>query len=384
MDENRLKYLLERYQANECTPAEQEELDEWFHTWNPGAGGMQKWLEEAGSAHALSDELYTDFRNRLIAPAKRNKRVGWYAVAAAAAVLAAFVVLFYPKQQPAQPQAQHDSQQQPAYTIRPGGNIAVLTLADGSEIKLSDSGSVHIATQSNMEISRLQPGSITYRSQQGPSANQPAAYNTLTTPRGGKYSLTLADGTRVMLDAGSSIAYPVVFTGKERRVEITGQAYFEVVHNANQPFRVRVNGHLVEDLGTAFNINAYAEEQAVKTTLVEGALKVIKEDQSLVLKPGQQAIVKQHIQLNKKVNIQQEIAWKNGEFRFERMNVHGMMQQIARWYNIEVSFANEVDQIYLTGIFSRKEELQNILEALEATGKIAFQVVGNKVIVSVP
>ncbi len=383
MNEHRLKYLLERYQANECTPAEQEELDEWFHGWNPGMGGMQKWLQEAGSANALSDELYTDFRNRLLPPAKRNTRVVWYTVAAAAVLLATFIILFYPKKHPSeQSLAQRDSQQQQANTIRPGSNKAVLTLADGSEIALSDSGNVHIATQNNTEIRRLQSGSIAYHAVQGRADEQPPVYNTLTTPRGGKYSLTLADGTLVTLDAASSISYPVVFTGKERRVEITGQAYIEVVHNAARPFRVSVNGQLIEDLGTAFNVKAYADEQAVKTTLIEGSLKVIKDNQSLVLKPGQQSIVKHDIRLNKDVNIQEEIAWKNGEFRFERVNVKGIMQQIARWYNIEVSYKKEVDHVYLSGVFSREEEMKHILEVLEATGKVAFQIIDNKVIVS--
>jgi ferric-dicitrate binding protein FerR (iron transport regulator) len=382
MNEDRLKYLLERYLANECSPAEQEELDEWFHTWNPGIGGMQRWLEEAGNAEALSNELYTDFSNRLLPPAKRNRRVGWYAVAAAAAVLAVFIILFYPTHRPNQSLAQRDAQQQPANTIRPGSNKAVLTLADGSQIALSDSGNVHIATQNNMEVRRRQPGSISYHSMQGPANDQQPVYNTLTTPRGCKYSLTLADGTVVTLDAASSISYPVVFTGKERRVAITGQAYIEVVHNAAQPFRVSAKGQLIEDLGTAFNVKAYTDEQAVKTTLIEGALKVVKDDQSLVLTPGQQAIVTHAIRLNNNVNLQEEIAWKNGEFRFERVNVKGIMQQLARWYNIEVSYKNEVDHIYLSGVFSRKEEMRNILEVLETTGKVAFQLVGNKVIVT--
>lgn len=278
--------------------------------------------------------------------------------------------------------AQRDAQQQPANTIRPGSNKAVLTLADGSQIALSDSGHVHIATQSNTEIRRLQPGSIRYHSMQGPANDQRPVYNTLTTPRGGKYSLTLADGTVVTLDAASSITYPVVFTGKERRVEITGQAYIEVVHNAARPFRVSAKGQLIEDVGTAFNVKAYTDEQAVKTTLIDGALKVVKDNRSLVLKPGQQVIVTHNIRLNNHVNIQEEIAWKNGEFRFERVNVKGIMQQLARWYNIEVSYKNDVDHIYLSGVFSRNEEMRNILEVLETTGKVAFKIVDNKVIVS--
>ena len=388
MNEDRLKYLLERYLANECSPEEQEELDEWFHAWNPGTTGMQSWLQEAGGAEALSGELYADFRERLLSPAKRNKRAGWYKVAAAAAVLAALIILFYPKQQQTRQEMVQDPTHlqpiQPAHAIKPGTNKAVLKLADGSEIILSDSGNAHIATQNNTEIQRHQQGGIAYHAAQGQAADKPPVYNTLTTPRGGKYTLTLADGTVVTLDAASSITYPVVFTGKERRVEITGQAYFEVVHHAAQPFRVSAKGQLIEDIGTAFNVNAYADDPFIKVTLAEGLVDVSNKAEKVTLAPGQQAIVKdgEDKMRVKAVNVEETVAWKNGWFIFHQESLQNIMKQAARWYDAEIVVEGAPINKKFGGNISRYKEIAELLENLKLTGGIHYRIEGRKVILT--
>ncbi|NII29317.1 DUF4974 domain-containing protein [Pseudoflavitalea sp. X16] len=388
MNEDRLKYLLERYLANACSPEEQSALDEWFHSWNPGTAGMQDWLQEAGGAKALSEELYADFRERLIPPAKRNKWAGWYKAAAAAAILIALVILFYPKQKrPGDQTAQHGSgvqSAQPAHDIKPGSNKAVLKLADGSEIVLSDSGNTHIATQNNMEIQRLQRGSIAYTASQGQEDDTPPVYNTLTTPRGGKYTLTLADGTVVTLDAASSITYPVAFTGKERRVEITGQAYFEVVHNTVRPFRVSAKGQLIEDIGTAFNVNAYADDPFIKVTLAEGLVDVSNKVEKVSLVPGQQAMVKdgENKMRVKMVNVEETVAWKNGWFIFHQESVQNIMKQAARWYDAEIVVEGAPINKKFGGNISRYKEISELLENLKLTGGIHYRIEGRKVILT--
>lgn len=384
MNEDRLKYLLERYQSNECSPEEQQELDEWFHTWNPGTAGMQQWLREAGGAQALSEEMYADFRERVAPPARRRSGAVWYKVAAAAAVLIVLLIVFYPKGQREVQLAQHESNKQatqPANDIRPGSNKAVLKLADGSEIVLSDSGNSHIATQSNTAIERLQTGGIAYQVAQEQADDKPPVYNTLTTPRGGKFTLTLSDGTVVTLDAASSITYPVVFTGKERRVEITGQAYFDVVHNAAKPFHVSAKGQLIEDLGTAFNVNAYPDDPFIKVTLVEGLVDVSNEQEKASLVPGQQAMVKdgESKMRVKVVNVEETIAWKNGWFIFHHENLQNIMKQAGRWYDAEIVIDPALMNKKLGGNISRYKEISELLENLKLTGGLDYRIEGRKV-----
>jgi transmembrane sensor len=384
MNEERLKYLLERYRSKECSPGEQEELDAWFHTWNPGTAGMRNWLQEAGSAEALTEELYADFRERVAPPAKRKRGVVWYKVAAAAAVLIALLIVFYPKQQRDGELAQADNRKEaakPVHDIKPGSNKAVLKLADGSEIILSDSGNAYIATQNNTEIQRLQSGGIAYQAGQEQGDNKPPVYNTLTTPRGGKFTLTLSDGTVVTLDASSSITYPVVFTGKERRVQITGQAYFDVVHNGSKPFHVEAKGQLIEDLGTAFNVNAYADDPFIKVTLVEGLVDVSNDREKVSLVPGQQAMVKdgESKMRVKVVNVEETVAWKNGWFIFHQESLQNMMKQAGRWYDAEIVIEPAIVNKKLGGNISRYKEISELLENLKLTGGIDYRIEGRKV-----
>ncbi|MBO9566958.1 MAG: FecR domain-containing protein [Niastella sp.] len=384
MNEDRLKYLLERYQANECSPEEQAELDEWFHAWNPGTANMRNWLQEAGSAEALTEELYADFKERVAPPAKRKGVAVWYKVAAAAAVLIVLLIVFYPKQHGGGELAHTDKNKQatrPVHDIKPGSNKAVLKLADGSEIVLSDSGNAHIATQNNTEIQRLQSGGIGYQAVQDLTDDQPPVYNTLTTPRGGKFTLTLSDGTVVTLDAASSITYPVVFKGRERRVQINGQAYFDVVHNAAKPFHVEAKGQLIEDLGTAFNVNAYSDDPFIKVTLVEGLVDVSNDMEKVSLVPGQQAMVKdgESKMRVKVVNVAETVAWKNGWFIFHQENLQNIMKQAGRWYDAEIVLDPAIMNKKLGGNISRYKDISELLENLKLTGGIDYKIEGQKV-----
>jgi transmembrane sensor len=263
--------------------------------------------------------------------------------------------------------------------IAPGNTKAMLILANGQKIELNAAASGTVAKQSNTTIRKTNDGRIIY---DGDSKDM--LYNTAITPRGGKFDLTLADGTKVTLDAASSIKYPVSFTGNERKVEITGQVYFEVAHNAAKPFRVLTKGQTIEVLGTHFNVNAYDDEPAIKTTLLEGSVKVNYLGENVLLKPGQQASVKNGIS-NIHVNaIDPElvIAWKNGLFRFNKTDLLSVMRQISRWYDMEVIYPETLKNTDLfEGSTLRSTNVQRILKQFEVTGHVKFEVDGNKIIV---
>src|SRR5699024_7437317 len=258
--------------------------------------------------------------------------------------------------------------------IMPGGNKAVLTLANGTKVGIDSTHNGKLAGQGNMNVVKIGSGLLAYQSgmlkAQNPKykANSIVRYNTLTIPRGGQYQLTLSDGTKVWLNAGSSIRYPIAFNGKERRVEMTGEAYFEVVHNEKQPFKVLVNGEVIEDLGTRFNVNAYADEPAMKATLLEGAIKV----KSQILRPGEQAVIADgQMDILKEVNTDNSVAWKNGYFAFNNANLETVMRKLARWYDIEVVYKhgieNKSSMQQFSGRIGRDLTLSQILNGLKQT-----------------
>jgi ferric-dicitrate binding protein FerR (iron transport regulator) len=227
-------------------------------------------------------------------------------------------------------------------------------------------------------------GGIAYEKAGGAKmeAEKAGLYNTMSTPAGGEYQLTLADGTKVWLNAASSITFPTSFTGKERKVSISGEAYFEVASNPSHPFIVSARGMDVTVLGTHFNINAYADEGSIRTTLLEGSVRVASErdGQAREISPGQQSSLDpaggMHV---REVNTDEVIAWKNGLFQFNKTDIQTMMRQISRWYNIEVKFAGPVNEQF-SGIIPRNITLTELLTVLK-TVKVKFAIDGNKLTV---
>jgi len=265
--------------------------------------------------------------------------------------------------------------------LLPASNKAVLVLGNGSRIVLDDVSNGDITHQKGTKVIKLNSGQLSYQSTAG---NAPTAgameYNTLTTPKGGQYQVTLADNTIVWLNAGSSIRFPVAFTGKERVVELTGEAYFEVAKNAAQPFKVKVKNSEIAVLGTHFNIMGYDNESLVKTTLLEGSVKVNTPTTDIVLSPGQQSKMSENggVVINKEADIEEVMAWKNGLFQFEGKDVESVMRELARWYDIDVIFTGKVNK-HFSGKITRNVSASKVFEMLEATGEIHFQVQGNRV-----
>jgi len=270
----------------------------------------------------------------------------------------------------------------PSNEIKPGVKKAVLTLADGSRLVLEDAVKKTLAVQNGASVEQ-NGGQLIYHADKNTADTHVMLRNSINTPRGGEYQLHLEDGTVVWLNSASSITYPVAFNGKERRVSISGEAYFEVAKNPHLPFIVEANGTEVKVLGTHFNVNAYADNDAVKTTLVEGAVEVSKNGQRALLKPDQQAIAgygSNQIQVIK-VDAMEALAWKNGIFLFNNLNIKLVMKEISRWYDIEVVYRGDVTHKTFGGTISRFENFEQLLKTLELTGAIHFKIEGRRVIV---
>lgn len=262
--------------------------------------------------------------------------------------------------------------------IDPGKYKAKLTLADGSTIVLDSAQTGELAKQGNTVITNKE-GQIIYEARKHDGSE--VLYNGLSTARGEMYATVLSDGTKVWLNSASSIRYPVTFIGNERRVEITGEAYFEVAHNASKPFRVSVNDMTVEVLGTHFNINSYSDEDALKTTLLEGTVKVTKGDNVVKLVPGEQSVLNgSALSVNKEVNTDEVVAWKQGLFHFEDADLSAILRQFARWYDVQVVYEGAVPQKKFFVIVKRNSSLASVLKALQANN-VKFRIEGKKLIV---
>ncbi len=279
------------------------------------------------------------------------------------------------------------------HDIAPGSNKAVLTLANGKAIILTGAKNGLLAQQGNTAVNKTADGQVVYsKSGTGkpqseiPNPTSEIEYNTMTTPRGGQYHLTLADGTNVWLNAASSIKYPTSFPGAERRVEITGEAYFEVAHNAAKPFRVFSKGQTVEVLGTHFNISAYDDEPNTKTTLLEGSVRITADAQKAILKPGQQSQTGRaagSIKIIENADTDQAIAWKNGYFQFDAESLGDIMRKAARWYDVDVVYTNKnLEGQLFSGTVSRFKNVSQLLKKLELTGAVHFKIEGQKIIVN--
>ncbi len=369
MEQARLKLLIDKYHNNRINSSELNELNNWFHSLNLAGTDLEMWIRQVGSKETLVNELFTDFKSRLEKAPKRRNIVPVKWMAAAASVILCIGVLYFIKSKPAAKSKLAIVRKD----ILPGSNKAILTLSNGSQIVLAGARNGNLATQGSVVIKKTADGKVVYENG-SQSANTAIVYNTLTTPRGGQYSLTLIDGTKVWLNASSSIKYPSAYNGNERVVEITGEVYFEVVYNAAMPFKVISNGQTVEDLGTHFNINAYADEPMLKTTLLEGKIKVIKGGESILLKPGQQS----QLVTNNSINVvnadtSEVIAWKNGLFRFHNASFQEVMRQLSRWYNVKVDYQGAIPNRKFSGEITRNVNISEVLDIMSFL-KVHFSV----------
>lgn len=263
-------------------------------------------------------------------------------------------------------------------------NRATLTLSDGRQIILDEAVNGELAKEEHAVISKTEDGQIIYNLSALAKENEKgkSVYNTISTPKGGNYQLILPDGTKVWLNAMSSLKFPAVFTGNDRKVELTGEGYFEVAKNKAKPFFVTAGDATIKVLGTHFNVSAYKDENNIKTTLLEGSVKVGNKANAGVLKPGQQAEFAGASSINiKEVNTDDIMAWKNGYFIFRDEPIQSIMQKISRWYDIDVSYNGDMRGKEFGGKYLKTNSLSELLESLELTGTINFKIEGRRVTV---
>jgi len=387
MDQQDYIKLYDKFLSGKCTPEEKRLLDEYFDEFNlldiP-------WNKEIGDEQEVEDKIFNSIRQKVDSPyVLRRSKLKWIAVAASVLLLT-FVGLYFTNRGDKKLSVAVNNSLKLKNDILPGGNKAILTLANGKQIVLTDAHNGTLAMQHNTEIKKTADGKIVYAvNSPGTAVNQNSGiqYNTITTPRGGEYTVILPDGSKVSLNSASSLTYPAAFTGGERKVELTGEAYFEVAHNPAKPFKVSSNGQTVEVLGTHFNINAYSDERAIKTTLLEGAVKISKGSRIAVLKPGQQAQISNNelnpeININSNVDLEEAVAWKNGLFVFDGDNIQHIMRMLSRWYDVEVVYSGAIQDDPFGGSVSRFENVSEVLKILQLTGKVHFKIEGRKIIVS--
>jgi ferric-dicitrate binding protein FerR (iron transport regulator) len=270
--------------------------------------------------------------------------------------------------------------------IAPGSNKAILQLADSSSIVLNDTNTGMLAQQGNTKVLKLDNGQLTYNALPGHSSA--TLYNTVSTPRGGQYQVVLPDGSKVWLNAASSLRFPTAFAGKERNVTLSGEAYFEIAHNKSMPFKVRVDELEVEVLGTHFNVMSYKNEAMTSTTLLEGAVRVSSlfatsdAGQGVVIRPGQQAGIRQHSSVFTvhEADIESVVAWKNGLFQFNGADMQTIMRQIERWFDVNVHYEGPIPEGHFSGTVGKNNSLLTVLRIFEESG-LKFKIEGKELTV---
>jgi len=387
---NEIIHLFTKYLSNQCSKDELERVfiliekgsnkSEWDFVLAEEASRLvdsnhqeEMSLDEITRLHDRIQDTIKEEGSKLKVLTGRN--LYWAKIAAAAVILITLSVsVFYYSRHDVMPdELVHD--------IAPGGNKAVLTLANGKKIILSDAKNGKLAADSGVTVIKLADGKIIYALESGKVAN--AAFNSIETPRGGQYQVTLPDGTKVSLNAASSLTYPASFaTLKERRVELKGEAYFEVAKDKKHPFLVKTENQEIEVLGTHFNINSYTDEPMAKTTLIEGSVLVKASDTEQILKPGYQAINSMGGLRVVEANVDEVLAWKNGYFMFDNEGIESVMRKISRWYNVDVVFKGNVPKDKFGGTVSRFENVSQVLRKLTYTDKVHFIIEERRIIVT--
>lgn len=378
----RIHYLLEVYSQGIATIAEEKEL----YTWVSQSGSeeeLRKHIDKLLHQHQEDEFASLDWENiyqkiwHQIPPDSGKKlTVKRYRIASAAAILLLIGSgIYLLSRQPARKAVKVekvaiDNQ----LDVKPGGTKAILMAGKvnvnlgQTDTSFSLAGNRVLVKNGHLSIDDIKP--VEY---------------TLITPRGGEYNLTLSDGTKVWLNSESKLVYPSAFSGDTRQVNLIGEAYFEVKQDADHPFIVQTSNQQVKVLGTEFNVNAYPEDKNTITTLVNGKIRVAgnNEEGKLILTEGQQSLLKDdgQLSLNTGANIDEAIAWKNGYFRFDKADIKTIMNQLSRWYNVQVSYVSEPTDHYFGALISRDNNISQVLQLLEATGEIHFRIEGRNIAV---
>jgi ferric-dicitrate binding protein FerR (iron transport regulator) len=388
MDKDHLLNLITKYLANQASAEEEKLLLDYYDTlqkkeltWDEFLMGEQNLIKVE-----LYDKILDDIKARESAAKKPIlMRTRWFLAASIALFLCLSALLVtYLKHNPALNGKQNIAKQ----FIAPGSNKAILTLANGSKITLDSLATGQLAKQAGVTITKTGNGQLVYTiqdDQSNPTDGAQLTYNTIETPKGGQYQVNLPDGSKVWLNAASSLRYPTNFTGSVRGVQLSGEAYFEVAKNSVKPFKVMSNNQVIEVLGTHFNISSYPDDASVKTTLLEGSVKVLAtaSNQSKLLKPGEQSNINyaDNQIMVQTVDTDDVVAWKNGYFMFVDEDLKSIMSKLSRWYNIDVEYTGNVDNLKFGGMVSRSKDLAQALKIIEQTESVKIKIEGRRVII---
>ena len=379
----RLEFLLLRYMEDKATAAEREELGQFIQNEQNEVTVLEI-MEELVATEKEMDNYNVKNWEPLLGELLQEKNklrkrglvrvINWKRISVAASILFAvvltgYLVLFRKDTK----QVEVVKVTQPIDVKSPEKNRAMITLANGQQVHLDSAVNGTLLEQAGVQIMKLADGKIVYVGSTAEIIN-----NTLSNPRGSKViDMTMADGSRVWLNSGSSVTYPVAFVGEERKISITGEAYFEVMQDKKHPFKVDINGKgEVEVLGTHFNINAYDDESDIKVTLLEGSVKV----NNSIIEPGQQAQVSDKVKIIDKVDMDEVMAWKNDMFDFYSADIKTIMRQIGRWYDLEIIYQDNISKETFSGMVGRSNKVSKVLMILEKAG-IKFRIEGKKLII---
>ena len=372
MEKGEFIRILKKYNEGTASYEEKQFLDSYYNSFEVRPDVVE--LLDVEEKTSLKEQIKAGLQKDIAAAAsketvKRFPLLGRIAAAAIILITLSAGVYFYIAWEngdiyPAHYYSKHD--------ILPGGNKAILTLANGQQIILGKNSNGLLAIQGNTRIVKSAAGQIAYNGQQA-SANKQTevTYNMISVPKGGQYQVTLPDGSRVLLNSASSLHFPTAFNGDDRKVELTGEAYFEVAHDKTKPFKVITGNQTVEVLGTHFNINAYSDESTLNTTLLEGSVKVFSGNQEVVIKPGEQAQIitgSNAISVIQNADTEQAVAWKNGLFQFKDASLETIMRSLSRWYDVDIEYDGEIPERKFSGKIYRKINITQALEIINFWG----------------
>jgi len=386
----RIIYLLEKYRSRSCSWEEYQELFSCLEK-EENKGLLYTYMDEryllSDPDKSHNDKDWDKIYERMISGKPKSGRSslrGRFMAAAVVLIGVSISAVLWFKNDGMNGEAAQKVSVKYKNDIAPGTDKAMLTLADGSQIPLNGQAQSDLASQGNAQISKTSGGTLVYEAgttvQDG---NDTEIFNMVSTPQGGKYQLILSDGTKVWLNANSSLRFPAEFKGKNRKVELNGEAYFEVTKNAHHPFSVASGEAAVEVLGTHFNVMSYKDEPTSETTLLEGSVRLKKGTAEQLLKPGQQAVYSAGTSAIRvsEVDTEEAVAWKNDLFIFDGTDIDQVMRQIKRWYNVEVIYSGTKPTGHFTGVIPRNRTVSKVLDLLESAGGVNFGVDGNKIIV---
>lgn len=378
-----VRQIIKKYLKGETTAEEEQQLFTFYEYIDQDKTDWED--DKHGDKEAVEQRILQNIQRHIEDDLHRKKSIrslfSPWKVAAAIVLLCSAAVIAWNRHKT---EPDHNPV---AAEIQPGSDKALLQFSDGRTVYLDSSATGELSTTAGSVIHIEEEGTLVYTT--AGESNSDSEMNTITVPKGGQYKVILADGTSVWLNASSSLSFPTHFAGSERRVKLVGEAYFEVSKHIQKgssektPFLVETAEQVVEVLGTSFNINAYADEQMVRTTLLTGAVSVkpTEGETQTILKPGEQSMVADGQVAVKHVNTDQSVAWKQGDFSFDDMPLEEIMRQVARWYDIDVSYQDEIGKVKFGGSISRSKDIREVLDILTLTG-VHFTIKGRRIMVT--